>query len=103
MHISDISACNCTATLSGICASFEPVSVVLLLLLKTIKNQCFGMTLLNADKKEELLQTWCQLDGYAQQPCYGLKPTVSHISRFKVWSSAYIFITKRVHLMEVRG
>jgi len=52
------------ATLSGICISVESVSLVLLLLLKTIKNQGFEMILLNADKKE-LLQTLCQLDGYA--------------------------------------
>jgi len=79
-------------TLSGIYVGFESVSLVLLLLLKTIKNQGFEMALLNADKKE-LLQTLCQLDGYAQKPCYGLQPTVSFISRFKFWSNAYIFIT----------
>jgi len=81
------------ATLSGICVSFESVSLVLLLLLKTIKNQGFEMTLLNADKKE-LLQTLCQLNGCAQKPYYGLQRAVSHISRFKVWSNAYIFITQ---------
>jgi len=88
------------AVLSSICVGFESVSLVLLLL-KTINNRGFEMTLLNADKND-LLQTWCQLDGYAQQPCYGVQPTVSHISRFKVWSNAYIFITER-HLMVVRG
>jgi hypothetical protein len=63
-------------------------------LLKTTGKQDFEMTLTNANKKK-LLQMWYQLDSHAQTPCYGLQPTASHISRFKVWNKIYIFIQNR--------
>jgi hypothetical protein len=43
----------------------------------------------------KLLQTWYQLDGRSQPPCYGLQRTASHISKLKVWNKIYIFIQNR--------
>jgi hypothetical protein len=60
-------------------------------LLKTIENQDFEMTLIIAGNKE-LLQMWYQLDCRAHPSCYGLQPTASHISGFKIWNKIYIFI-----------
>jgi hypothetical protein len=62
--------------------------------LKTIERQDFEMSLISADKKK-LFQMWYQLDCHAEQPCYGMQPTPSHISGFKVWNKIYIFIQNR--------
>jgi hypothetical protein len=45
-------------------------------LLKTTENQDFEMALTSADNKQ-LLQTWYQVDGFAQPPSYRLQPTAS--------------------------
>jgi len=52
------------------------------------------MELISADNKE-LLQTWSQLGGCAQPPCYGLQPSGSHILRFEVWNNIYILIQNK--------
>jgi hypothetical protein len=62
--------------------------------IKTIEDQSFEMALISADKKK-VLQTWYQLDGCGQPPCYRLQPTARHISGFKVWNKMYIFIQNR--------
>ena len=60
--------------LSGICGGFESVDNAQFTL--TLKNQDFEMALISANNKG-LLQTWYQLDGGAQPPCYGLQPAAN--------------------------
>jgi len=68
--------------------------LVLLLVLKEIKYQGNEIACVSADK-EELLQTYCPLDGYAKPPCYRLQPAVSHMSKFKVWNKIGVSFQNR--------
>jgi hypothetical protein len=54
------------------------VTLLVLYILKAVKNQDNEIACISADT-EELLQTWCPLDGYAKPPCSLLSATCQNI------------------------
>jgi len=84
----------CLVLISGHMCCFWVSLFVLFLVLKAIKNQDNEIACISFDK-EELLQTWYPLDGYAKSFCYRLQSAVSQMSKFKVWNKIGISFQNR--------